>query len=228
MERGNLESIPWRECSRPHVENPPDAESSPEGRAGRSLRIWMKGRREAMQGLGPGTGLLVGLRGSGKGCDLVAVLRGSLAFPLRSAPTVRTSAQGNVDRDEVAARWSLKGSCQGLSGSRHPLCNVDQNVCVARRGSGVCFRPRGICGVTPEVRCSGPASQAEVCSMQLWVGRVSVSVRVRGVCVLPAAVCLHDREIQDSTGSTGRGLRETCFPVSLCLLSPESHSLLNQ
>lgn len=33
-----------------------------------------------------------------------------------------------------------------------------------------------------------------------------------------AAVCLHDEEILGSTGGTGRGLRETCFPTSL--LSP--------
>lgn len=67
----------------------------------------------------------------------------------------------------------------------------------------------------------GPGSHTEVCSVQLAAGRVSMPVCARLCACCPpgvacvAAVCLHDEEIQGSTGGTGRGVKETCFPASL-------------
>lgn len=98
-------------------------------------------------------------------------------------------------------RYTVPGELPGLHqvvpGTPQVQCRVWMCACSAGRGSGVCSSGRSPWPL-PRGAVFGAASQAEVCSVQLAAGRVSVRVCVR------ARVCV----------SSARGL------VCCCSLSP--------
>ena len=85
---------------------------------------------------------------------------------------------------------------------------------------GFCSRPQSLRS-RPEGAVFGAGKSGRSLQWATRGGACEYACARAPLCVLPgrvacvAAVCLHDEESQGSTGGTGRGWKETCFPASL-------------